>query len=279
MIDQPVWTETELEWFRILLGMVLLIDWIWVVPGKPTNPRGVARWFDVGPIVNLKPLGLLCRVSSVLFAMGKFDPWVSVLLAGYLVLRLTAKASHGSVGHGWHLFVVVYVAMAAAQVHGFVLDLAGESVTRFERDANGAWWAIQAVVGVYFTSGVTKVAYTCASWFRRAPNLVLSVAEKRDLRRAHPTDASDAARPSIADRVVGLAIEHPAAARWIFGAGLAVELLSPVALMHRWALVAVGSALMLLHVANAVVLDINFKINQYVLVILFLNIPGQVLAG
>ena len=292
MISQPAWTASELDWIRILLAMMLLLDFLWVVPSELKNPRGLSRWVDLRPLVHSKHLNVMSRMALVLFAVGKFDPWVSLFLALYVFVRLTVHVSVGAVGHGWHLPLVVLIGFAAGQMHGFVVELLGDPVAQEVRDARSVWWAIQAVVAMYFTSGVAKVAYTCGTWLRRSPNLVLPMVSKRELRLAKGGPSGrggwgdtgersriEQASTRMADRLVDLTIRRPSMARMIFGAGLAVELLSPVALLHPIALVLVGAALLLLHVANGVVLDLHFKLNQRVLIILFLNIPGLLLAG
>jgi hypothetical protein len=280
-IEVPSWSDSAFDVMRIGMGFAVLLMTakmqFFRPSGSPSHPVGIARIIDLGWMSSQTVarwlrygtyLATLCYVADVLV------PFALLYLSGALLLDATFRSSFGSVNHGEHLLLVVLLAQTVAVVVWNMAD-------RFDWDfgvllagsqpATTAWWSVQAIVAVYLTSGVAKLVETNGGWVHRSPGLLLAARSRVD------TDQQmGPGRRQLADRsapIVAWLSDRPGVARAVFATGLLIELASPLGLLEENLLVAVGVALIALHMANGRMLGLPF-IEYQLLVLAFLVVPG-----
>ncbi len=275
----PEVPEATLDALRVGLGFVAVVSigklQFFRPSGPLTHPVGIARYVNLGWMSGHSAatwlrygayLATVCYVAEVL-------PGLAVGLLGVaLLLELTYRSSFGSVNHGHHLLLVVLLTQAAASATWNALDrLDVESVIAGPSPGSTmAWWSAQAILAVYFTSGLTKLVATDGRWVRRSAGLLLNTRVRLD------TDLQMGfGRPRVAERAAGFVdwlVNHPGAARAMFAGGLLIELATPLGLLGGAARLVLGLALLTLHQANDRLLGLPFPEYQ-LLVITFLVLP------
>jgi hypothetical protein len=270
MFDEPQWTSIELDWIRVLLAVVVLVHLVGVGRAPTSHPVGLARVVDLRPVTLDSVRGQrLVNLAVVLFAADLLRLPALVLLAVVYVARLTVKSSRGAVNHEFHLLVVVLLVHAAAEIRWFVADVAfDDQVDRLTREGTAVWWSIQAGAALYFCSGVSKLANSGLRWTERSLGLLLNMRKKLLL------PANNRWQQRLAPRVMDLGMRHPRLMRLVFAGGIVVEVFAPVGLVNRYTLVAVGTALVGLHLINGVLLGLPFSSSQQVVAVLWINAPG-----
>ena len=252
MIDLPAWTPVELTWMRALLGAVVLA---WPTPtgNEGTTPLGVLRFVSFAPLVRHGRADRIHRIVAAGFIAGVASPLPAIVLAGLMIAALTLHISDGAVNHGYHLPTIAVSAYAAAETADWLnrtadLDWPTDAATP-------AAWAVMAVLAAYFVSGFSKVVNSGGDWPRRTANLQLAMHVKGMFR---------VAPRSTSERVRDLAWRFPRVFAMGVSLGLFVEVLAPLGLLHPTGLFVVGVALIGLHVANGIVLDLPFTAYQAV---------------
>jgi len=282
-LGAPHWSGTQLEVMRIGLAFVVIVACakitIFRPTGTPRHPVGIARVVDLGWVATAAAgrwIQYVAYAAALLYLANYLVPFVLVVLAVVVVLDVTVRSSFGAVNHGYHLLAVVLVAEAAAAVTWNAAQQWGwdlGSLLATSQDSTAAWWAIQAIVAVYFTSGVTKLIVTRGKWVERSPGLLLSSLARKE------TDAlmGDVSwgTSGKSTRMITWLLDRPDAARALFGAGLFVELVAPIGLLGSPVLFVVGLALIALHQANGYLLGLSFPEYQ-LLVLAFLVLPQLV---
>ena len=119
------------------------------------------------------------------------------------------------------------------------------------------------------TSAFTKLERSDGEWINRTPNLAVAIAKtnaKSYLNAFEPTHhwAKDCAQ---------LIIDHPNLTRVFFGFGLALEMLSFLALLGRWPAVAIGASIIAMHHMISQVMDLHFAIFEKLAFIFLVNAP------
>ena len=77
-------------------------------------------------------------------------------------------------------------------------------------------------------------------------------------------------------RLVSWLMERPTVCRWLFAAGLLMELVAPLGLLDERLLLAVGVGLLALHWANGHLLGLPFIEYQLLVLIYLVNLPQLV---
>jgi hypothetical protein len=191
-----------------------------------------------------------------------------------MVLDLTFRESHGSINHGDDLLAIVLTVQAVAVLVWNAAVQWHWHIGRFlagSQDATLAWWTVEAIVAVYFTSGLIKLINTRGRWIERSPGLLLEPFARAD------TDVAwgrrTGGRWSRSRSSTNWLLERPQIARVTFAIGLCVELVAPVGLIGKTALLLVGLALLGLHRANAQLLGLPFTDYQLLVLAYLVNIP------
>jgi hypothetical protein len=218
-------------------------------------------------------------VALLAYVLDRAVPWALLYLALFLVLQVTALSSDGSVNHGHHLVTVVAVAQLAAvlvwNATGGDDDLGG--LLARSQGSTVAWWSIQAIVAVYLTSGLAKLADTRGRWISLSPGLLVSAVSRLETAGAMGAPQHER-RAGRAARLIDVLVVRPQAARVLFGAGLLVELAAPLAVLGDGPRAAVGVALFGLHAANGYLLLLPFPTYQILVLTYLVNVP-QLWAG
>jgi hypothetical protein len=280
MFTPPNWADYEL--FLMRLFLVLLLFHRGGLPGAvpyraQSHPIGLARIVDLGFLGRgaYPKLRLGAIPAAVLYVADVLPPVGIAYLALLTLAAVTLINSQGAVNHGLHLSLIVLVAQLAAglahplidgtdiRIDGLLLDTAAQTA---------AWWSVQAIMAAYFVSGVSKVARTGFLWVGEASRLSLAMVVQTEVAlQDHPrrVKQKSAQRLGIATWLA----QHPVLGGLLFGGGLWVELLAPVALLNRFALVLGGLAFIGLHRAIGAVLLLEFRLYQLVLLVYMVNVP------
>jgi hypothetical protein len=278
-VEAPHYTGLELDVMRAGFALTVLytldVMRLFGSQSGQSRPVGLARWVDLRWLPRRwRVLQTGAYLALLAYVLDRAVPWTLLYLAAFLVLQVTARSSDGSVNHGDHLVTVVAVAQLAAvlvwNATGGDDDLGGWLGP--SQASTAAWWSVQAIVAVYLTSGLTKLADTGGRWVQRSPGLLVAAVAR--LETAGAMGAGDhERRAGRATRIIDVLVARPAVTRAVFGAGLLVELLAPLALLGAGPRAAVGVALIGLHAANGLVLLLPFPTYQLLVLVYLVNVP------
>ena len=201
-------------------------------------------------------------------------PVALLFLTAAIVVELTFQSSYGSVNHGHHLLAIVLTAETAATAlwnaaAHWRWDLG--ALLAHSQQATAAWWAVQAIVAVYFTSGLAKLINTRGRWIRRSPGLLLSSYARVDTDRMMGDKSWGESGASAA--LVSWLFERPTITQCVFAAGLFIELAAPIGLLGETVLMLMGLALIALHKGNGIVLGLPFTEFQLLVLVYLVNVP------
>jgi hypothetical protein len=280
-VQVPSWSTTELDVMRIGLGFVVIKFFTGIQYFRPAGelpypvgiarvvdlrwaaPRSVARWIQYGAYA-----AALCYAADLLVSLAL------LFLTAAVIVEVSFRSSYGSVNHGFHLLAIVLSAQtaatalwnAAARWNWDLGQLLAES-----QKATAAWWAVQAIIAVYFTSGLSKLINTRGRWIHRSPMLLLSTYARVDTDRMLGEDSWGESGDSAA--VVSWLFERPTITQIVFAAGLFVELTTPIGLLGETVLMIVGLSLIALHMGNGLLLGLPFREYQLLVLIYLVNVP------
>jgi hypothetical protein len=280
-LDVPSWSTTELDAIRVGLGFVVIRAFsgmpIFRPTGKLPQPVGIARlvdlrWVASRPVARHLQYG--AYIAALCYAAEFLVPVALLYLAIATILELTYQSSHGSVNHARHLLAVVLTAQTAAvfvwnaavQWNWDLGGILGES-----QQATATWWAIQAIIAVYFTSGLSKLINTGGRWAGRSNRLLLAAYGRVETDRM-----SGKVDPGVSDHTeahISWLFDRPFMARCIFTAGLCLELATPIGLSGQTILMVMGLGLIALHWGNQFLLRIPFTEFQILVFIYLVNAP------
>jgi hypothetical protein len=280
-LDVPSWSTTELDLIRVGLGFVVIRAFSRMPSFRPTgtlpNPVGLARLVDLGWLASRSVARYMqygAYIAALCYAADVLVPVALLYLMTATILELTYQSSHGSVNHARHLLAVVLTAETAAV---FVWNAAEQwawdlgSILGTSQQATATWWAVQAIIAVYFTSGLSKLINTGGRWAGRSNRLLLAAYGRVETDRM--TGKND---PVVSDRTqerISWLLDRPSIARYIFAAGLCLELATPIGLSGPTVLTVTGLGLIALHWGNQFLLRIPFTEFQILVFIYLVNAP------
>ena len=241
------------------------------------HPTGMAHFVDLRFLTNPDILGVLRGVLAValLFYVAGLFVFLSL---GFITLLLVACGSfdnsQGAINHSFQPLALA--ALAQWVVAGFfairertagrraLFPLAACETHRYLVHA-----AKVALVSCYVTSAFTKLERSDGEWINRTPNLAVAIAKtnaKSYLNAFEPTQHWARTAPT-------LIMDHPNLTRVFFGFGLALEMLSFLALLGRWPAVAIGASIIAMHHMISQVMDLHFAIFEKLAFIFLVNAP------
>jgi hypothetical protein len=241
------------------------------------HPTGMAHFVDLRFLTNPDILGVLRGVLAValLFYVAGLFVFLSL---GFMTFLLVACGSfdnsQGAINHSFQPLALA--ALAQWVVAGFFairarmadnrafFPVAGCETHRYLVHA-----AKVALVSCYVTSAFTKLERSDGEWINRTPNLAVAIAKtnaKSYLNAFEPTQHWARTAPA-------LIIDHPNLTRVFFGFGLALEMLSFLALLGRWPAVAIGASIIAMHHMVSQVMDLHFAIFEKLAFIFLVNAP------
>jgi len=280
-LQVPSWSATELDVMRIGLGFVVIKSFSGIQIFRPAGelpyPVGIARvvglrWAASRSAARWMQSG--AYAAALCYAAGLFEPLALLYLTVAVIVEVTFRSSFGSVSHGHHLLAIVLTAQtaatalwnAAARWNWDLGALLAES-----QQATAAWWAVQTIVAVYFTSGLSKLINTGGRWIGRSPMLLLSAYERVDTDRMMGETSWGESGNSAA--LVSWLFERPLITQCVFAAGLFIELAAPIGLLGETVLMLMGLALIALHKGNGVLLGLPFPEFQLLAFVFLVNVP------
>jgi hypothetical protein len=280
ILEPPSWSTVELDAMRIGLGFVVFRRFSTMRLLRPTedlpHPVGIARVIDLrgatSPLV-APWIRYAAYVATLCYAAGVLVPLALPLLTAVVVADLTLRLSQGAVNHGHHLLAVVLTAQTAATALWIAADHWSWhlSLLQESRDSTVVWWTVQAILAVYFTSGLSKLLNTRAHWIQRSPMLLMSAYSRLDTDRMNNEVSWRASDRAIAP--IFWLFERPKIAQGVFAAGLLVELVAPIGLLGKTVLTFTGLGLIGLHRGNTLLLGLSFTEFQLLVLIYLVNVP------
>ena len=185
-LQVPAWSDTELDIMRVGLGFVAVMSFTSIQFFRPSGelpyPVGIARVVDLKWLASrsaARRIRFGAYVAALCYAADLIVPLALLYLTAAIIVELTFRSSFGSVNHGYHLLAVVLTAQTAATMlwnaaARWNWDLG--ALLAGSQQASATWWAVLAIVAVYFTSGLSKLINTRGRWIHRSPGLLLSAA-------------------------------------------------------------------------------------------------------
>lgn len=276
--ESPVREPWELRLLR--LGIVLLL--IWQVPLSATgavsqpHPHGFARWgLDftwMGNPAWFTPLLGLYFLAVLVYALGLavIGPLVIVLL--FQTSASTLNLSQGVQGHSGQIIGLTVLGMILAAAVHRSRPADGQVVKKWRRPspelhAQTFSGAMQAIAATYVAAGVTKLVLSDGEWLSRAKNFVLQWRKAAD-----ETLYTTGVEPGGAAEWFGsLLMNHAWVAPVFLGAGLLLELGTPLALLNRRISLLTGLCLIGFHQSLNLVMSLPFYYNQYLVLLLYIN--------
>jgi hypothetical protein len=280
-IQVPSWSTTELDIMRIALGFVAIKSFSGIQTFRPNGdlpyPMGIARVIDLrwaGFRSAARWMQYGAYAAALIYAAGLLVPIALAYLMAAIVIEISFRSSFGSVNHGHHLLAVVLTAQTAATVvwnaaDHWSWDLGARLAD--SQQTTAAWWSVQAIVAVYFTSGLSKLINTGGRWIARSPMLLLVTYERLDTDRMMGDRSWGQSGGSTT--LVSWLFERPAITQCIFAGGLLVELAAPLGLLGETLLLFMGLALIALHKSNRLLLGLPFPEFQLLVLIYLINVP------
>lgn len=280
-LEVPSWSTTVLDVMRIGLGFVVIKTFSVIhtfrPSGEPPFPVGIARVVNLSWAASHSTARWMqwgAYVAALCYAADLLVPFALLYLAAATILEVTFRSSYGSVNHGDHLLAAVLTAQTAgvalwnAAVH-WGWDLG--ALLADSQQTTGAWWAVQAIVAVYFTSGLSKLLNSGGHWIRRSPALLLNAYGRIDTDEMMAKGGWDSQRRS--DALITWLFSRPTITKCLFAVGLLVELAAPIGLLGELYLFAVGLALIALHKGNRILLGLPFPEFQVLVFVYLVNVP------
>lgn len=280
----PAWSMTELDVMRIGLGFVVITSFSGIEffrpSGELSHPVGIARVLDlrwVASRTTARWFQYVAYAAALSYAADLLVPYALLVLTLITVVELTFQSSNGSVNHGHHLLAIVLTAQtasvaiwnAAAQWHWDLGGILGQS-----QQATTAWWTVQTIVAVYFTSGLVKLINTRGRWIARSRGLLLSSYARVDTDRMMGEHSWGQSGESAT--LVSWLFERTTITQCVFAAGLAIELTAPLGVLGEHVLLVVGLALLALHQGNRLLLGLPFPEYQLLVLVYLVNLPQLV---
>lgn len=237
-------------------------------------PHGLGRLVDLRFL--LDPSGfLVCRylLWAALFLYVLRVAWVVVL--PYLALLSIAVGtiinSQGATEHYLQIMSLVLCMQTAAYFYGWIRSRRGrEKLASAANEDRVISWSQQAIVATYLVSALTKLFHTSGMWFFQSPMIAVEIIKATDQDYYNRLNAAAYGSGSfIAEWIV----QHPFLVAVVLGAGLLIELTSPLALLGRRFALYYGLALLTFHETVQRVMKLNFLYNEYLLWIYLVNVP------
>jgi hypothetical protein len=277
----PSWSTTELDVMRIGLGFVVIKTFSGVQFFRPAGelpyPVGIARFVDLRWAASRSAARWIqygAYAAALCYAADLLVPVALLFLTAAIIVELSFESSYGSVNHGHHLLAIVLAAQTAATVlwnaaAHWRWDLG--ALLAQSQQATLAWWTVQAIIAVYFTSGLAKLINTRGRWIQRSPGLLLSSYARVDTDRMMGDKSWGESGASAA--LVSWLFERPTITQCVFAAGLFIELTAPIGLFGETILMFMGLALIALHRGNEFLLGLPFTEFQLLVLVYLVNVP------
>jgi hypothetical protein len=196
------------------------------------------------------------------------------LITALHVAVFTFYNSQGYVNHTWQLISMILVAQSLVVLFfaGWRAFVRKPFPFRPGIDASSCWlyFSQGAIVVGYVTSAVSKLVNSEWMWLWNTRNVPIALLRTQMQQHySNPVSPNPPPVPPFAQWL----IDHPSWAMWIFGPGLFLELFAFAALWNRVFAFWIGVALIVMHRMIAVIMDLHFELNEWAVLIFFINLP------
>lgn len=242
-------------------------------------PNGLARFFDLTWLGHHPPgdfaqyavaAFLILYVIGILPAIGFLPTAVFATLIGTLL------NSQGAINHSWQMVTMMGLAQVLVYAWPRRTDtgLDWKIVVRpdLRRHRQAVFAVLTVIAASYVVCGVVKLTNSHGMWIYRAPLLAVQ------LLKTHYSHFYDTLTmpPDWLRNITEFLLAHPWVARFVFGAGLVIELIGFVILINRrWAFIG-GVAIIALHLSISRLMNLNFEAHMFAALIYCVNLPGVV---
>ncbi len=233
-----------------------------------STPHGIGRVLDLHFLLDPATFAICRYLLWAALALYVARIGWSIALPYMTLLSIatgTIVNSQGAIGHYFQIVSLVLCAQTAAHFY----DLFQKRVGALAEDRI-VFWSQQAIVATYFTSALTKLIHTSGRWFFQSPMVAVQIIKTTD------QDYYD--RLDLAQRNAGLPLAewiltHPLIVALVLGAGLLLELTSPLALLGRRFALFFGVSLIVFHESVQRLMKLDFAYNEYLIWVYLVNVP------
>jgi hypothetical protein len=234
-------------------------------------PNGVARLIDLHFLLDPRAYGVarIALAAALILYMLRFALWLALPVALFVnVAAHGIRNSQGAISHYAQIVSLVLLAQTGAYFYGLWRRHHREERSPLEN--REVWWSQQTIVAVYLLAGISKLVATKGLWVWQARWIGASIA-KAAYQSYYNTLDRAALEQQLA--MANFAAAHGWIVALIAGAGLLLELGSPLMLLNRvWAAV-LGCALVCFHLGLDHTMHLIFIYNQWLLLIYMINAP------
>jgi hypothetical protein len=274
----------EMLLIRGVLAWVLWSEFFFgIAQAAQTMPVGLAHFLDLSFLQVTETFLLLKGIFGVALLL-----WVvgvlPALATGYMLFLIAAvgslRNSYGNIHHGTQVMGMVVLGCFCAHVWCLLRsEPAHRRLRRFlladhNAQQTALWWATQAVAATYVVAGVSKLQISGLDWLTGLGNLPLHV-EK--IGYQHYLGDGGVYRYEHAKEMAAMLASWPMATYVVVGSGLFFELFSFFALFSRWHAAVFGVILWVMHVQISYLMQLEFPMNNWALLLLLINVPWLLL--
>jgi hypothetical protein len=212
----------------------------------------------------------LCYVAGILPVLSV--GWILLVMVGYGTLR----NSQGNIHHGTQLISLFVLGQFIGYAYRFVVDEGRQrtlpvAFAHREPHQTAVFYGMQLAVATYIVAGIWKVHRSgFFGWIADVPNLAVQV--KKIGLQTYYADGNPAALEH-ADKMVHWLTAYPWLTSLLIGSGLIFELAAFLALFNRTLCALIGISLYVMHWIIRYVMGLEFGLNEWVLLIFFVNVP------
>lgn len=273
----------EIALFRVAFALIVFRPFSnfspW--PSSQPLPTGLARVVDLSFLSQLPwyPITYGILVLALLaYVLGKALGVVLPVLFAITTAVFTLQNSQSGVAHHLHVIPLALFGQAVGwwRLQLSNLDSDGTERTR-ARSAQDLMIhdCLQCVIALYFVAGLTKLIETDGTWVWQAASGALWIVQGQDEEFYSRVAGST---PLPENPIALFLASHQNYARALFGTGLLIELLAPLALANRLSSIILGLLLVAFHLGNGALMNLWFLNNVFVLLVVVANLPWMVCA-
>ncbi|CAN5204774.1 hypothetical protein BH23VER1_BH23VER1_24660 [soil metagenome] len=261
---------------RLVLAVVAFMAIRWGLPFElQPNPNGLASWGVDFTFLNswevMGPLRAGVVVSLMVYVIGWLPVLALVLPLFTLVGVGTLINSQGAINHDTQVVALVLLGQWVAFL---VMGIRGGGWVRAPAPAENVAIHVAKlmIVATYVVSAAVKLDESDGRWIHDdVPKLAVQLRKANLSKHASDLQPVDHFAGEVVPEWI---IENPWLARGVFGGGLLLELFCFLALAgRRWAL-AVGLALIAMHLSIGWLMSLHFTFNVALVAAYLVNLPG-----
>jgi len=230
------------------------------------HPTGLAHFFDLS-FFNRAGVAEAARwIMAGSFVIGALGILPALNFSIAALLHIAAHSfynSQGAIHHSAQPVSLILLLHALFYAYCFFKQSEKEN-----RGSRAIFLSLQVLAACYVTAGITKLIASKGLWFWKAPNIVVEVVKTQEQnfysKLKNTTTAAEQGR-------LDFLLERPAITALIMGGGLILELFAFLLLRSRFSALAMGLALLAMHLGIAFLMDLHFTHYSQLLWLLAVN--------